>query len=145
MKNYNKSEIMARAWRFLKKEPFLSFGDCLFLSWEVAKKDRIITPQKLNRIFNSLKPICICTTKDHFKLLNSKKYKTIMKSSEQTETKEMLAKGIVFANDILHQRRLDSKRFAFQIKKEKPFRNRIINLDTCQKINIEEYVNSENR
>lgn len=157
MKAYNKSEIMSRAWKFLKREPFLSFGDCLFLSWEQAKKERenYISPAVLLKIINNLKTFNRCRsateqkpmlagTQEHFKILNSKIGRKIMKLPAEDDSKQMLQEGELFLHDILHQRRKESKNFIAPTKKVKTiFRNRIVKLENCVKINIEEYVKTE--
>lgn len=157
MKAYNRSEIMSRAWKFLKREPFLSFGDCLFLSWEQAKKERenYISPATMLKILNSLKTFnrsrsltenkpMLAGTQEHFKILNSKTGRKIMKLPAENDSRQMLEEGELFLHDILHQRRKESKNFIATNKKVKTkFRNRIINLNNCVRINIEEYVNAE--
>ena len=65
-----------------------------------------------------------------------------MKLPAENDSKEMLAEGELFGLDIIHQRIKESKRFVEPTKKiKKVFRNRIINLETCVPVNIEEYVN----
>lgn len=157
MKIYNKSEIMSRAWKFLKREPFLSFGDCLFLSWKQAKEERenYVSPAIMLKIINNLKTFnrsrsltenkpMLAGTQEHFKILNSRIGRKIMKLPAEDDSRQMLQEGELFLYDILHQRRKESKNFIATNKKVKTkFRNRIINSDNCVKINIEEYVNAE--
>lgn len=154
MKTYNKSEIMSRAWKFLKREPFLSFGDCLFLSWQQAKKERenYVSPAIMLKIINNLKTFnrsrsttenkpMLAGTQEHFKILNSRIGRKIMKLPAEDDSRQMLQEGELFLQDILHQRRKESKNFIAPNKKVKTkFRNRIINSENCVKINIEEYV-----
>lgn len=157
MKPYNKAEIMSRAWKFLAREPFLSFGDCLFLSWKMAKKERenCIAHSVMLKISNNLKTFnrsrsateqkpMLAGTQEHFKILNSRMGRKIMKLPAEDDSRQMLQEGELFLHDILHQRRKESKNFIAPNKKVKTkFRNRIINSDNCVKINIEEYVNAE--
>lgn len=152
---FNKSEIMTRAWRMFRHYGNLSFSHCLECSWSIQKRNLAQTEKvsraTINRLMNSFtiinrsrlsdqyKPL-MAGTQEHFKLLNSKHGKKIMKSSQESETKEMLSTGQLVLSDIIHQRRLESKHFV-QIKKQKnTFRNRIVNIDKCEVINIEEFL-----
>ena len=154
MKKYNRSEIMKRAWRIYRNYKTFTWRACLSYAWEEAKKKADdISPIVMNKILNGLrsfnrsrtvtenKPM-LAGTQEHFKLLNSKTGRRIMKLPIENDSKEMLAEGELFGLDIIHQRIKESKRFVEPTKKiKKVFRNRIINLETCVPINIEEYVN----
>lgn len=154
MKKLNRSEVMKRAWRLLRRYPSLSWKACMINSWDMEKRQaNDISPIVMNKILNGLrsfnrsrtvtenKPM-LAGTQEHFKLLNSKTGRRIMKLPAENDSKEMLAEGELFGLDIFHQRRKESKRFVEPTKKiKKVFRNRIINLETCVPINIEEYVN----
>jgi hypothetical protein len=154
MKKYNRSEVMLRAWRLYRRYPNLSWKTCMVNSWDMEKTQaNDISPIVMNKILNGLrsfnrsrtitenKPM-LAGTQEHFKLLNSKTGRRIMKLPAENDSKEMLANGELFFHDILHQRRKESKHFNFVPKKSKQiFRNRIINLETCVAINIQEYVN----
>jgi hypothetical protein len=120
MNTYNKSEIMSRAWRILRNFPNLSWSACLTRSWAIAKdnQQKDISPIVMNKILNGLrvfnrsrtltenKPM-MAGTQEHFKMLNCKTGRKIMKSTE-TESKQMLESGELFAHDIMHQRRKES-------------------------------------
>jgi hypothetical protein len=153
MSTYNKSEIMGRAWKIFRAYPNLSFSQCLTRSWEITKENKKqISPVLINKILNGLKPFnrsrsvaeskpMMAGTQEHFKILNSKIGRRIMKRDSEDDSKQMLEQGILFAHDIIHQRRLESVQFTPTIKKQKSvFRNRIVNYSNCQKINIEDYV-----
>lgn len=157
METYNKSEIMKRAWRILRNDNSgLSWSQCLKRSWAISKeKSNDISPQMMRRIINNLrafnrsrsatenKPM-LAGTQEHFKILNSKKGRKIMKLPVEDESRQMLEQGVLFLHDIIHQRRKESKNFIATTKKQKTtFRNRIINADACVAVNIEDYVNRE--
>jgi hypothetical protein len=156
MKKYNRSEIMKRAWRIYRNYKKFTWRACLSYAWEEAKrKANDISPVVMNKIINGLrsfnrsrtitenKPM-LAGTQEHFKLLNSKTGRRIMKLPIENDSKEMLAEGELFGLDIFHQRRKESNRFFDKkVKSKKTFRNRIINLETCVPINIEEYVNGK--
>ena len=152
--NYDKKSIMTRAWRMFRHYNTFSFSHCLTRSWNIQKEnDQKISRVTINRFLNSLvvinrsrlieeyKPL-MAGTQEHFKLLNSKHGKKIMKSPEESETKEMLSSGQLVLSDIIHQRRMESKHFVQTKKVKTTFRNRIVNHNNCETINIEEYINS---
>jgi hypothetical protein len=142
MGTYNKSEVFKRAWKIYRRYPNLSWSQCLTRSWEIEKTtNELISRSQLNYILNSLKPISAKFTKEHFRFLNSKKAKTILNKSSDEEVKEMVSEGVLFLNDIMHQRRIDSKKYNFTLKSRNKFRNRIVDTNKCVKINIEEYIN----
>ena len=157
MNTYNKSEIMKRSWRiFRNNSANLSWKQCLTRSWAIEKEKPIdLSLPMMRKIINNLrtfnrsrsqtenKPM-LAGTQEHFKILNSKRGRKIMKLSPDDESREMLENGILFLHDIIHQRRKESKNFIALNKKQKTtFRNRIINIESCVKINIEEYANRE--
>lgn len=156
MKKYNRSEVMSRAWKLLRRYPNLSWRTCMIYSWDIEKKSvNDISPKAMNQILNGLrgfnrsrsltenKPM-LAGTQEHFKILNSRKGRKIMKLSPEDDARVTLENGVLFLQDILHQRRKESKKFILINKKIKTiFRNRIINQETCVPINIEEYVNRE--
>jgi hypothetical protein len=151
---YNKSQVMSRAWRIFRAYPNLSWSVCLTRSWSIEKEsEKDITPAVMNKILNGLrtfnrsrnpqesKPL-MSGTQEHFKLLNSRTGRRIMKSPSQNDSKEMLETGELFGLDIMHQRRKESRHFTTTTHKIKnTFRNRIINSETCVAINIQEYIN----
>jgi hypothetical protein len=142
MNTYNKSEIMSRAWRMFRNYDNKTFSWCLQRSWSIEKENiQTVSQSVLNKIINNLKPICIKSTKEHFRFLNSKKGRGIMKRSDDDEAKQMVSNGELFFNDILHSRRNDSSKYDFKIKPERKFRNRIVNLENCEQININDYIN----
>ena len=156
MRTYNKSSVMKRAWKIYRNLPNISWANALKHSWRIEKeKANDISPLVMNKIINSLKsfnrsrslseikPI-LSGTQEHFKLLNSKTGRRIMKLPAENDSREILETGELFAFDIMHQRRKESKNFKESNKKIKTtFRNRIINLDTCVPVNIEEYVHNQ--
>lgn len=145
---------MARAWRMFRHYNTLSFSQCLIRSWDIQKaNDQKISRVVINKFVNNLmvinrsrlttehKPL-LAGTQEHFKFLNSRHGKKIMKSSEESETKEMLSSGELVQSDIWHQRRMESKHFTQNKKPKNTFRNRIVNINKCEAINIEEYLKS---
>mgnify|MGYP003432491076 CR=1 FL=1 len=155
MKKYDKSAVMKSAWRIFRQLEHFSWSKSLTMAWEIEKENCIkdISLIAMNRILNGLrsfnrsrtitenKPM-LAGTQEHFKLLNSRTGRRIMKLPAENDSKEMLAEGELFGLDIIHQRIKESKRFVEPTKKiKKVFRNRIINLETCVPVNIEEYVN----
>lgn len=157
MKRYNKSEVMKSAWRIYRQLPHFSWSKSLIMAWEIEKENcrKDISPVVMNKILNGLKSFnrsrsltenkpLMAGTQEHFKILNSKTGRRIMKLPAENDSKEMLTEGELFFHDILHQRRKESKKFVVNNHKiKKTFRNRIINLETCVPINIEEYVHGE--
>lgn len=122
-------------------------------SWDMEKEQaNDISPAIFRKILNGLKTFnrsrsltenkpMLAGTQEHFKILNSRIGRKIMKLPAEDDSKQMLQEGELFLQDILHQRRKESKNFLQSNKKVKTkFRNRIINPETCVKINIEEYV-----
>lgn len=158
MTKYNRSEIMKRAWRIYRNYKTFTWRACLSYAWEEAKKKaNDISLIVMNKILNGLrtfnrsrtitenKPM-LAGTQEHFKMLNCRTGRRIMKLPEENDSKEMLANGELFFHDILHQRRKESSKFVGKVSKTKTkFRNRIINLKTCVPINIEEYVNGNGK
>jgi len=157
MKTYNKSAVMKSAWRIFRQLPHFSWSKSLKTAWEIEKENvkNDISPLVMNKILNGLrsfnrsrtitenKPM-LSGTQEHFKMLNCKTGRRIMKLSAEDDSKEMLEKGELFFHDILHQRRKESNKFVAKTSKlKKTFRNRIINMETCVPVNIEEYANGE--
>jgi hypothetical protein len=153
MKKYNRSEVMSRAWRIYRKYPNQNWSTCLSSAWAVEKnKQEDISPKMMNKILNNLRSfnrqrssdndkLLMSGTKEHFKLMNCRIGRKIMKLPEDDDSKQMLAQGELVGFDIINQRRKESIHFIKENKlTEKKFRNRIINLDKCERINIEEYV-----
>lgn len=141
MKKYNKSEIMSRAWELKRKMKNQLFSICLSKAWAESKENRKIVDRKIiNKIISSFKPLMLTSTKEHFKLLNSKKGKAIMKRSDDDESKILLSNGLLFLSDIMKQRRFESQNFVFKSQNKKEKRNRIIDINKCEKINIDEYI-----
>lgn len=155
MRNYNKSEIMSRAWEIYREFPQLSFSQSLTRSWAIAKKPDV-TASMMNKILNNLRTFnrllnvsenkaLMAGTQEHFKLLNSKSVKANMKLDPNGESTQMIKDGILFMNDVMNQRRRESMCFTQPKKKIKTrFRNRIVDKNTCVSINIEEYINDNN-
>jgi len=157
MSKYNRSAVMSRAWKTLRRFPNLSWRTCMLHSWDIEKQiANDITPVAMNKILNGLrsfnrsriftenKPL-MAGTQEHFKLLNSKMGRKIMKLPVDNDSKEMLESGELFAMDIINQRRKESMRFKAPVFKPKnKFRNRIINRETCVTINIQEYIDGNN-
>lgn len=147
---------MKRAWKMIRISSSLTWSNALTRSWEIEKENinsQPISPAILNKFLNGLrtfnrsrttaenKPL-MAGTQEHFKILNSKMGRKIMKLPIESDSKEMLETGELFAQDIIHQRRKESKHFTKPTAKKKTvFRNRIINPETCVSINIEEYIN----
>lgn len=155
MRTYNKSAVMKSAWRIFRQLPHFTWSQSLTMAWEIEKENcqNYISPAIMNKILNGLrsfnrsrtvtenKPM-LAGTQEHFKMLNCRTGRRIMKLPEDNDSKEMLATGELFFHDILHQRRKESSKFVAKNNKvKKTFRNRIINLETCVPINIEEYLN----
>lgn len=141
MKTYNTTEIMKRAWRMYRAYQNQTWKWCLTRSWAIQKQNmQKVTPVELNRILQSLKPLRIAATQEHFNFLNSKKGKEIMRRDDADESKQMLSQGEICLNDILHKRRLESIKFNFQFCKNREPRKRIEKQKVGEKINIEEYV-----
>ena len=141
MKKYNKSEIMTRAWRMYRKNPNKTWKWCVTRSWAIQKENmQKVTPVEMNRIIQSLKPLRLAATREHFNFLNSKKGKAIMKRSDNDEAKEMLSAGDLCIQDILHKRRFESLKYKPFLKIERLPRKRIQLKTTFEKINIEQYV-----
>lgn len=132
---------MKRAWRIFRAYPTMIFSQALKRSWQIERENTMaVSPQVFLKIINNLSPVCIKGTKEHFRLLNSRKGRKVMKLPESNETRQMLSEGVVFQNDIFKDRRRDSGKYNFQRKKQRPFRNRIINPENCERINIQQYV-----
>jgi len=153
MKTFNKSAVLKRAWKIYRAFPNLTWSICVTRAWAIEKENaQTISPTLMNKILNGLrtfnrsrtmsenKPL-LAGTQEHFKILNSKCGRKIMKLPIEDDSKQMLSEGELVLQDILHQRRLESKHFTPTTKKLKTtFRNRIINLETCQKVNINDYI-----
>lgn len=153
MKAYDKSAVMKRAWKVLRRYPNLSWKTCMLHSWGIEKdKANDISPVVMNKILNGLrmfnrsrtvmenKPM-LAGTQEHFKLLNSKTGRRIMKKPLEDDSREMLEQGILVGFDIMHQRIKESKNFVNKnVKVKNTFRNRIINLEHCVPVIIQDYV-----
>lgn len=155
MSKYSKSNVMKGAWRMFRELPWLTWSKCLKNSWEIEKEivDEI-NPKALKQLINGLKSFnrfrssidnkpMLSGTREHFKLLNSKTGRRLMRLPEENESRQMVEQGILFPLDIIHQRRKESNNFPENKRKiKKIFRNKIINLEHCVPINIKEYVNN---
>lgn len=143
METYNRTEITKRAWRILRRYPNLTWSVCMKRSWAIEKNNILVVPKTvINTLLNNLRVVRIQATQEHFKILNSKKGKAIMKLDDANETKQMVEEGIIPFGDILHQRRLESKKIinnSQPIKRERyHFRN--VDIESSKKIDIEQWI-----
>lgn len=132
---------MSRAWRTQRKYPSFTFSECLIKAWAIEKRNQeSIDWKSINRLLNTFQPFQLKSTSEHKRLLNKRKTRLLLKSKEESETKEMIANGELFLGDIMHQRRMDSKNFSIIHKVSAKFRNRKIDTSKCEKINIDEFI-----
>lgn len=145
-----KKEIMLRAWRIYRQFSNLSFAQSLKRAWAIEKENKSFNPIKLKAFFNSrLSPFnresqenkaMLNATTEHFRLINSKRGKSILRLSESSDSKDMLLKGELCLNDIIRNRKQDKHKYMQPKKTKTKFRNRIVNYNNCVPINIEDYV-----
>lgn len=145
-----KREVMLRAWRIFRKFSNLSFSQCLKRSWAIQKEEIDFSSIKLKSFFNSRLSIfnriskdnkaMLNSTMEHFKLLNSRKGKSILRLPDNNDSKEMILSGELVLNDIIRNRKQEKSKYIKPVKIKTKFRNRIVNYSNCEKINIEDYV-----
>lgn len=141
---------MLRAWRIYRRFPNLSFSQCLTRSWNIQKQETDFSTIKLKSFFNSRlstfnrtsqdNKAMLNSTMEHFKLLNSRKGKSILRLPDNNDSKEMLLSGELVLNDIIRNRKQEKSKYIKPVKIKTKFRNRKFNYDNCQKVNIEDYV-----
>lgn len=63
-----------------------------------------------------------------------------MRLADDNETKQMLMEGAVFPGDIMRDRKYERTRFHFTPRPQRPFRNRIVNLANCERVDVAAFV-----
>jgi hypothetical protein len=151
-----KREVMLRAWRIFRNYPSISFADALKRSWQIQKENRDFNISKIKLFFiNRLSIVnrktkedtaLMCSTIEHFKLLRSKNGKSILKLNNiDNDSYKMLVDGELIVNDMFNQKKKEQLRHKKSNKKIKTkFRNRIINYQNCEKINVDDYIRLQN-
>ena len=145
-----KKEVMLRAWRIFRKFNNLSFAKCLKRSWAIQKENVDFSTIKLKSFFNSRlstfnristeNKAMLNSTREHFKMLNSKKGKSILRLPDNNDSKEMLVNGELVLNDIIRNRKQEKGKYIEPKKQKEKFRNRIFNYENSVKVNIQDYV-----
>lgn len=132
---------MTKAWSIFKKYPQLGFAKCLSNAWrQVKEESQLITPAQFHVILERLRPVSIGATHEYYHLVNSKYGRKVMKRDDGDDTKQMIASGEVFLGDLIKSRKKTMNHVFRKYQGKKTFRNRIINLENCERINIKEFI-----